>query len=508
MSYLDRYLMAKSDRTGLVCTNHATLLSGTNHSTSSSTSTPLSLSSTFRATFTPGWSIVYASLACLQIAIKTHSPHGARLSHRPRSFMAQMYWNCLDTVYGLDGGGCHHHPEDPAADVNAAFAAKPRPDLMDRCRISIEDRMVAYLMSVGGNSNVHWCAHEIREVFARTEADILHTLEFRLIPTTSWGVARDMIDLVETSVQIERLAYEQFRQRQAAMVAETAMQEETDKSEVDKDHRLAGPGPGPAATTIPPPYPVNIDSSRLTKLTTQQLTSALHDNDLLSIPRSILARAAVQNALVQINDESKATNALAGTFTKAELQAQYEVGCAIVSRLAGALRGACSVPYGEAVDMDWDDNTEEEYEKEAMFQVAVQSLGKHLNHIVRREAMEMAGQNENEAAAQTIGRDTEASPPRVANGVSHVVTPSATSGMERRLDGDEKKNRSTKMNVEKVAKSYGSGSTCTADSALDFASERHHRATKKARKAKKKGVARLTTGYSPGYGGSGRVILE
>ena len=139
--------------------------------------------------------------------------------------------------------------------------------------------------------------------------------------------------------------------------------------------------------------------------------------------------------------------------------------------------------------------------------LAVQSLGKHLNHIVRREAMEMAAQNENEAAAQTIGRGTKASPPRVANGVSHVVTPSATSGMERHFAGDEKKNRSTKMNVEKVAaKSYGSGSTCTADSALDFASERHRRATKRAKK--NGGVASLTTGYSPGYGGSGRVILE
>lgn len=351
--------------------------------------------------------------------------------------------------------------------------------------------MVADLMDVRANPGVHWRAQEIRNVFARTEADILHTLEFRLVPTTSWGVARDLMDIVENSVQIERLAYERFRQQEVTMMAEddTCMEEDADSIEEEKIHRLSGS----AVTTLPRPYPINIDSSRLAGLTYCQLSAALHDNGLLATPRSILARAAVHNALIQLNEESNTTNGSYGTFTEAEVQVQYEAGCAIIVRLAGALRGACSIPYGDAVDMDWD-NTEEEYEKESMFQFAVHSLGNHLIHILQKEAINMAAQNESAFQKEVGLRDT-----------SHVVTPSLESNKELSPD-NYKESSSMETSAVSIAKSDGGDST--ADIALAFASERHHLA-KRARKVKKnRGICRLVTGYSPGYGGSGRVILE
>ena len=456
MSYLDRYLMAKADPTSLTYTTNPSILSGATNANTFLHPTATSL--------TPDWSIVYASLACLQIAIKTHSPHGDRLSlHRPaEKFFSSQYWDALDR---------HRRDGDP--------------HVLDKWRVPMEARMVADLEAMGAQSGD---GREIRNVLVRTEADILHTLEFRLVSTTGWGVARDLMDIVENSVQIERLAYERFRQQQAAMMADDAdaMQEDVNNAEEDKVHRLAGP----AATTLPPPYPIHIDSPRFTKLTNCQLSAALYDNDLLSIPRSILARAAVQNAVVQLNEESKAAHGLAGTSTAAEVQVQYEAGCAIVGRLAGALRGACSIPYGEAADMDWD-STEGEYEKESMFQFAVQSLGKHLSHILQQEAKKMAAQNE--AAAQ-----------EEAHGTSHVVTPSSRSNQDLR-PGHNKEDGTMNMLEAEMAKRSGCAST--ADSALAFASERHHRA-KKARKVKKTGIGRLLSGYSPGCGKSGRVILE
>ena len=386
MSYLDRYLMAKADPASLTYTANPAILAGATN--------------TFHSTFTPDWSIVYASLACLQIAIKTHSPHGDRMSHRPpEKFLSSEYWDALFT---------HRRDGDP--------------HVLDKWRVPMEARMVADLEAMGAKSAG---GREIRNVLVRIEADILHTLEFRLVPTTGWGVACDLMDIVENGVHIERMAYERFRQQQAAMMAEDVMQEDEDKF-----HRLAGP----AATTLPPPYPIRIDSPRLTKLTNCQLSAALYDNDLLSIPRSILARAAVQNAIVRLNEESKAAHVLAGTSTEAEVQVQYEAGCAIVGRLAGALRGACSIPYGGEADMDWD-STEKEYEKESMFQFAVQSLGKHLSHILQQEAKNMAAQNE--AAAQ-----------KEAHGTSHVVTPSSRSNKDLR-PGNDKEDGTMKMNEQR-----------------------------------------------------------
>ena len=103
----------------------------------------------------------------------------------------------------------------------------------------------------------------------------------------------------------------------------------------------------------------------------------------------------------------------------------------------------------------------------------------------------MAAQNE--AAAQ-----------KEAHGTSHVVPPSSRSNQDLR-PGHNKEDGTMNMIEAEMAKSSGCAST--ADSALDFASERHHRA-KKARKVKKTGIGRLLSGYSPGCGKSGRVIFE
>ena len=515
MSFLDRYLMAKSSSPAnddFVYTNYVKAAAVSDDG------------SGLLPALDPAWSIYVASLVCLRIAIKAHSPYGDRGS--PFSSFPPEH--------------AHAPAPFPSNEERMAILSdhwsrlRAHPDQMDphMCR-PVEDTLVAHLVAAGGPGNGggggtaatarSWCAGTARAVLVRTETDVLHALEFRLIPITSWAVAHDLVALVDGIVRRERLAQDvaaeddRFRRLQhAAMMAEAAagpgnLPGRTEgaecgfDSEEDKVHRLGGSSSSTGAafphTTFHGPrrFPINIDRSRLTELTTQQLTSALEDGALLSVPRSVLARAAVQNALVRLNVESEAAAgvSIAGMVVPGtEPRSQYEAGRALVGSLCAEMRFVCTTPYGEWEE-DCQENTEEEYETEIAFHIAAAGLQKHLNCFLDREMMETTGRYHGRAA-RTGGIDTTMrSPPR-------VVTPCGDSSGPGRSANDGKDCVAKEAEFVPVDKN-GGGST--ADGALDTASERHHQA-KKARKGKKRGVGRLHTGYSPGYGGSSRAILN
>jgi hypothetical protein len=210
----------------------------------------------------------------------------------------------------------------------------------------------------------------------------------------------------------------------------------------------------------------------------------------------------VQNALVRLNVESEAAAgvSIAGMVVPGtEPPSQYEAGRALVGSLCAEMRFVCTTPYGEWEE-DCQENTEEEYETEMVFHFAAAGLQKHLNCFLDREMMETTGRYHG-LVAGTGGMDT------TMRCTPRVVTPcEASSGAGRSANDSE--DCVTKKYELGPADKNGGGST--ADSALDFASERQHHAkkAKKARKGKKRGVGSLHTGYSPGYGGSGRVILN
>ena len=514
MSFLDRYLMAKSSSPAnddFVYTNYVKAAAVSDDG------------SGLLPALDPAWSIYVASLVCLRIAIKAHSPYGDRGS--PFSSFPPEH--------------AHAPAPFPSNEERMAILSdhwsrlRAHPDQMDpHMYRPVEDTLVAHLVAAGGpgdggggtaSTARPWCAGTARAVLVRTETDVLHALEFRLIPITSWAVAHDLVALVDGIVRRERLAQDvaaeddRFRRLQhAAMLAETAAGTCTGNlpgrtegtecgfdSEEDKDHRLGGSSSSTGSafphTTFHGPrrFPINIDRSRLTELTTQQLASALEDGALLSVPRSVLARAAVQNALVRLNVESEAAAgvSIAGMVVPGtEPRSQYEAGRALVGSLCAEMRFVCTTPYGEWEE-DCQENTEEEYETEIAFHIASAGLQKHLNCFLDREMMETTGRYHG-LEARTGGIDT------TMRSAPRVVTPCWDSSGSERSANDGK---------DRVAKEAEFGPVdeggSTADSALDIASEWQHQA-KKARKGKKRGVGRLHTSYSPGYGGSGRAILN
>ena len=513
MSFLDRYLMAKSSPANddFVYTNYVGATGAAADNDDGNGLLPA---------LDPAWSIYVASLACLRIAIKAHSPYGDRGS--PFSSFPPEH--------------AHAHAPAPSNEERVAILSdhwsrlRAHPDQMDpHMYRPVEDTLVAHLVAAGGpgkggggtaSTARAWCAGTVRAVLVRTETDVLHALEFRLIPITSWAVAHDLVALVDGIVRRERLAQDvaaeddRFRRLQhAAMMAEAAAgtdilpgrTEGTEcdfDSEEDKVHRLGGSSSTGAAfphTTFHGPrrFPINIDRSRLAELTTQQLTSALEDGALLSVPRSVLARAAVQNALVRLNVESEAAAgvSIAGMVVPGtEPRSQYEAGRALVGSLCAEMRFVCTTPYGEWEE-DCQENTEEEYETEIAFHIAAAGLQKHLSGFLDREMMETTGRYHG-LEARTGGIDaTMRSAPR-------VVTPCWDSSGSGRSANDGKDRVAKEAEFGPVDKNEGGS---TANSALDIASEWQHQA-KKARKGKKRGVGRLHTGYSPGYGGSGRAI--
>ena len=517
MSYLDRYLMAKSSPANddFVYANYVGAAADDDNNNKDDDDKDDG--NGLLPALDPAWSIYVASLACLRIAIKVHSPYGDRGSpFRPTEH--------------ADAPSSNEQHMAILSDHWSRLRAHP--DQMDghMCR-PVEDTLVAHLLAARGPSKgdggttgtgkSSWSAGTVRDVLVRTETDVLHALGFHLIPITSWAVAHDLVDLVDAIVRRERLAQDvaaeddRFRRLQrAAMMAEVGagtgnMPEGTEgtacgfDSEVDKVHRLDGFSSADSISLHtfhgPRRFPVNIDRSRLTELTTQQLISALEDGALLSVPRSVLARAAVQNALVRLNVESEAAAgvSVAGMVVPGtEPRSQYEAGRDLVGSLCAEMRFVCTTPYGDWEE-DWQENTEEEYEAEMVFHFATARLQNHLNGFLDREMMETMGQFQN-LAARTGGVDTKMrSAPR-------VVTPCCDSSGSGRSSNDGKDRVAKEVELG-PADENGGGST--ADSALDFASERQHQA-KKARKGKKRGVGRLHTGFSPGYGGSGRTIYN
>ena len=209
------------------------------------------------------------------------------------------------------------------------------------------------------------------------------------------------------------------------------------------------------------------------------------------------ARVAVQNALVRLSVESEAAAgvSIAGMVVPGtEPRCQYEAGRALVGSLCAEMRFVCTTPYGEWEE-DCQENTEEEYETEMTSHFAAAFLQNHLSGFLDREMMETTGRYHG-LEARTGGIDT------TIRSAPRVVTPCWDSSGSERSANDGKDRVAKEAEFGPVDKNEGGS---TADSALDIASEWQHQA-KKARKGKKRGVGRLHTGYSPGYGGSGRAI--